>query len=130
VSLRYRHKYAADLPPGLHGQQGQTTREVPRPQDGCAPRPAHIHQVRAGEGLRDVKRRFLAYSSPSRSPDSDHLAVLARSGFVGAAPTLPGTTQVRLPPASPTRCDRPTAKVSHLYSNHSASRRRAPPLQG
>ena len=31
------------------------------------------------------KRRFLAYSFPSRSPDPHHLAVLARSDFVGAA---------------------------------------------
>jgi hypothetical protein len=42
----------------------------------------------------DVTRRFLTYSSPSRSPDPDHLAVLARPGFVRAAPTrtrhLPG----------------------------------------
>jgi hypothetical protein len=53
-----------------------------------------------------VTRRFLAYSSPSRSPDPDHLAVLARPGFVRAAPTLPGTTRLRLPPAPPSCCDR------------------------
>jgi hypothetical protein len=52
-----------------------------------------------------VTRRFLAYSSPSRSPDPDHLAVLARPGFVRAAPTLPGTTRIRLPSAPPSRCD-------------------------
>jgi hypothetical protein len=119
VSLRYRHKYAADLPHGLHGRQGQTTREVPRPhKGGCAPRPAQIRQVRAGEGLRDVTN---AGSSRTplrpRSPGPHHLAVLAHPGFVGAAPTLPGTTRIRLPPASRTRCDRPEAKVSHLHSN-------------
>jgi len=54
----------------------------------------------------DVTRRFLTYSSPSRSPDPNHLAVLARPGFVRAAPTLPGTTWFRLPPASPPCCDR------------------------
>jgi SRSO17 transposase len=54
VSLRYRHEYAADLPRGLHGQQGQTIREVPHLEGGHAPRPAHIRQVRAGEALRDV----------------------------------------------------------------------------
>src|SRR5687768_9983214 len=53
-----------------------------------------------------VKRRFLAYSSPSRLPDPDHLAVLARPVVVGAAPTLPGTTRLRLPPAPPPCCDR------------------------
>jgi hypothetical protein len=49
--------------------------------------------------------------------------VLTRPGFVGAAPALPGTTRIRQPPATPTCCDRPEAKVSHLHSNHSASRR-------
>ena len=52
-----------------------------------------------------VTHRFLAYSSPSRSPDPGHLAVLARPGFVRAAPALPGTTRLRLPSAPPSRCD-------------------------
>ena len=84
-----------------------TTRRVPRPHKqagdgGCAPFPAQIHQVRAGVALGDVKRRFLAYSSPSRSPDPPHLAVLERPGFVRAAPTQTGTTRTRLPSAPPT----------------------------
>jgi hypothetical protein len=53
-----------------------------------------------------VTRRFLAYSSPSRLPDPDHLAVLTHPGVVRAAPTLPGTTRLRLPPAPPSCCDR------------------------
>src|SRR5258707_7859930 len=52
-----------------------------------------------------------------------HLAVLRRPGFVRAAPALPGTTRIRLPSASPPCCDRTEAKVSHLHSNNSASRR-------
>jgi fermentation-respiration switch protein FrsA (DUF1100 family) len=32
--------------------------------------------------------------------------VLARPGFVGAAPALPGASRLRLPPASPPCCDR------------------------
>ena len=87
-----------------------------------APRPAHIHQVRAGVKVKDVKRRFLAYSFPPRSPDPPHLAVLGRPGFVRAAPALPGTTRIRLPSATPPCCDR-TARVSHLHSINSASRR-------
>ena len=78
----------------------------PKP-DRCAPRPAHIRQIRAGlpfEGR--TSRWFLAYSSPSRLPNPHHLAVLARPGFVRAAPTLPGTSRIRLPPASPPCCDR------------------------
>jgi hypothetical protein len=52
-----------------------------------------------------VTRRFLAYSSPSRLPDPYHLAVLARPGFVRAAPAFPGITRVKLPSAPPSRCD-------------------------
>jgi ATPase subunit of ABC transporter with duplicated ATPase domains len=43
--------------------------------------------------------------------------VLIRPGFVRAAPTLPGTTRIRLPSTPSTCCDRQTAKVSHLHSN-------------
>src|SRR5215218_2447226 len=64
-----------------------------------------------------LHHRFLAYSSPSRSPDPRHLTVLTRPGFVRAAPTLPGTPRIRLPSTPSTCCDRQTAKVSHLRSN-------------
>src|SRR3954452_7713353 len=78
--------------------------------------PSPLRQVRAAPGpdppdfepvshKGTVTRRFLAYSSPSRSPDPHHLAVLTRPGFVRAAPTLPGTTRIRLPPAPPLRYD-------------------------
>jgi hypothetical protein len=108
VSQRPRHEYAADLPRGLPDSNGKPPQEFPTPFDGngCASPPAHIRQVRAGVILRDVKRRFLAYSSPSRSPDPHHLAVLAHPGFVRAAPTLPGTTRIRLPSAPPSCCDK------------------------
>src|SRR6201999_1593283 len=56
--------------------------------------------------LEGRKRRFLAYSFPSRSPGPHHLAVLAHPGFVRAAPALPGTTRIRLPSAPPSCCDR------------------------
>ena len=52
---------------------------------GYAPPPAQIRQVRAGAVFERRKRRFLAYSFPSRSPDPHHLAVLTRPGFVRAA---------------------------------------------
>jgi len=55
LSLRPRHEYAAALPRGLPCQRLKTNPEVPHPlTDGCAPRPARIHQVRAGQSLRDV----------------------------------------------------------------------------
>jgi hypothetical protein len=43
--------------------------------------------------------------------------VLTRPGFVRAAPTLPGTTRIKLPSTPSTCCDRQKAKVSHLRSN-------------
>ena len=43
--------------------------------------------------------------------------MLIRPGFVRAAPTLPGTTRIRLPSTPSTCCDRQKAKVSHLRSN-------------
>ena len=57
-----------------------------------------------------------------------HLAVLTHLGLVGAAPTLTGTSRIRLPPASADCCDSPQAQVSHLHSNSSASRRTKPAL--
>ena len=50
-------------------------------------------------------RTFLAYTFPSRSPRPAHPAVPGRRDFVEAAPTLPGDPRLRLPPASPHRCD-------------------------
>jgi len=43
--------------------------------------------------------------------------VLVRPGFDRAAPTLPGTSRIRLPSASPPCYDRTEAKVSHLHSS-------------
>ena len=43
------------------------------------------------------KRRFLAYSFPSRSPNPRHLAVLGRPGLSGPLATLTGTTRIGLP---------------------------------
>jgi hypothetical protein len=110
-------------PPGTADLNGPGSSRRERKQRD-APRPAHIRQIRAGLQVKDVKRRFLSYSSPPRSPGPPHLAVLERPGFVGAAPTLPGTTRIRLPPAPPPCCDRTEAKVSHLHSSNSASRRK------
>src|SRR4051794_34956795 len=78
-----------------------TASEVPRPlarqvRAAPGPDPPDFEPVSHKGG---VTHRFLAYSSPSRLPDPDHLAVLARPGFVRAAPTLPGTTRIRLPSA-------------------------------
>jgi hypothetical protein len=69
------------------------------------PDPPRFEPVR---GLREVQPLVhLRYASLSCSPDPSHLAVLARPGFDGAAPTRPCVSRVRLPPASPNCCDSP-----------------------
>ncbi len=73
---------------------------------GCAPHPAHIHQIPGRSKLKGRNHRFLSYSFSSRSPDPHHLVVLARPGFVRAAPIHPGTSRDRLPPAPPPCCDK------------------------
>ena len=126
MSQRPRHGYAAGLPHGLPGPLKHTAPRVPAASvhggtHRARPVSARFEPV---SQLKDVKRRFLAYSFPPRSPDPHHLAVLARPGFVRAAPALPAAPRTRLPSATATCCDRPQAKVSHLHSNHSASRRK------
>ena len=84
--LRHRRGYPAARHPGLPSVP-PTCRGVPRLRNeggGCASRPAQIRQVRAGASLRGVKRRFLAYTCPSRSPHPRRLAVPTRHGFVEA----------------------------------------------
>jgi hypothetical protein len=99
---RPRHDYPAARRRGLPTRPEQTPQGVPRRpsnQQGCTASSPHPPGS-SWRALRRRTRRFLAYSSPSHSPDPRHLAVLTRPGFVGAAPTLPGTSRLRLPPAS------------------------------
>ncbi len=44
----------------------------------------------------------------------------AHPALSGLLPTLPGTSRVRLPSASPDRCDGPEMKVLHLHSEQQA----------
>jgi hypothetical protein len=75
---------------------------------------------------RGRKRRFLAYSFPSRSPGPHLLAVLAGSDFVGdRSPPIPsphgsGCPQLNRPAATGS-----AAKVSHLLSNQQRLRAHA-----
>jgi hypothetical protein len=75
------------------------------------PRSTGFELARNEEALH---HRFLACTVPSRSPSPTHPAVLGRPDFVAAAPTLPGVSRLRLPPASPTCHDRPAAEYFHL----------------
>jgi hypothetical protein len=107
MPLRPRCEYAAVLPRSLPGSSCPPPREFPahtlgRVRAAPGPDPPGFEPV-SHKGV--VTRRFLAYSSPSRLPDPYHLAVLARPGFVRAAPALPGITRLRLPSAPPSRCN-------------------------
>jgi hypothetical protein len=87
MPLRHRHGYAADLPHGLPDRPVQTAGRSPPPNKRQGSTASSPHPP--GSSWRHDKgalhRRFLAYSSPSRSPNPHHLAVLARPGFVRAA---------------------------------------------
>lgn len=73
----------------------------PKERPGYAPRPAQIHQIRAGVALRDVKN-----AGSSRTPL--HHARRTRTiwqywhvpALSGLLPALSGTTRIRLPSAS------------------------------
>ena len=108
MPLRPRCGYAADLPRSLPGSSCPPPREFPAHHARTGARRFRPRSTRFEPAPHqgDVTRRFLTYSSPSRLPDPHHLAVLARPGFVRAAPTLPGTTRIRLPSAPPPCCDR------------------------
>jgi hypothetical protein len=102
------------------GQPPKTSQRVPRPTTSgrvrAAPGPYPPDLSRSK--FEGRKRRFLAYSFPSRSPGPSHLAVLTRPGFVrGRLPPSPappgsGCPQLHLPGATGQ-----AVKVSHLHSN-------------
>ena len=82
LSLRHRHGYAADLPHGLPDRRSCPTRKLSaHAHGGKAPPPALIHQVRAGNLLRDVMTPVprvllfvsLAGPAPSGSTDTSRL---------------------------------------------------------
>jgi len=123
IPLRHRCGYAADLPAASLAAHAHRPGSSPPLAAG-----AHRFQPRSARfGLAPdqgaVTHRFLAYSFPSRSPDPHHLAVLTRPGLSGLLPPSPappgsGCPQLHRPAATGT-----AVKVSHLHSNHSASRR-------
>ena len=78
-------------------------------------------------GLYDIGS--FAYFSRSRKPDPHHLAVLTRPGHVRAAPTLPGTSRIGLPPAPPCLLRRNQRRRSFTSPRlDSAARRTKPAL--
>lgn len=116
VSPRVRRRLSS-WPPGqlLYTAQG-------------VPRRRRRHRVRTASGPDPpgssrcrFKRRKYAGSSRTPLHHARRTRTIwqcwIRPGFVRAAPTLPGTTRIRLPSASPPCCDRTAAQVFHLRSN-------------
>jgi hypothetical protein len=108
---RPRHGYPAALHRGLPTAEPRTAQEFPTPSTSSERVGAHrIRPISARFGVGDILRGvrtqvpLVLLSIPL--PGAHHLAVLARPGLVRAAPALPGTSRIRLPPAPPPCCDR------------------------
>jgi hypothetical protein len=121
-------------PPG--GREKVTAREFPTPAIEAGahrdrPRSVRFEPVTT---LRDVTRRFLAYTFPSRSPDPPHLTVLDTSrlcqGRLPPSPAPPGSGCPQLRQAAATTRRKRSFTPSRSTS---ASRRTLPvrqPLRG
>ena len=79
-----------------------------------------------GRRLRGFHHWFTRHSTVLPClPDPGRLAVPTRPVVVGAAPALPGTSQVKLPPASPRLLRQPGGGSFHPTRSHNASWRTA-----
>jgi hypothetical protein len=125
MPLRPRYEYAAVLPRSLPGSSCPPPREFPAHTLGeCAPLPAQIHQVSSR-----CRIKGLSHAGSSRTPLRpacrtrtiwQFWPVPALSGLLPPSPASPGSgcPQLHRPAATGS-----AAKVSHLHSNHCASRR-------
>ena len=125
MPLRPRCEYAAVFPRSLPGSSCLPPRKFPaRHTGGCAPLPAQIHQVSSR-----CRIKGLSHAGSSRTPLRparrtrtiwQYWPVPALSGLLPPSPAPPGSgcPQLRRPAATGS-----AAKVSHLHSNHCASRR-------
>jgi len=127
LPLRHRHGYHAALHRGLPAGTTSPAQEFSLRDEGArrtAPGPDP-----PGSSRSVIKGRMTPVPLVLLSvmlPDPHHLAVLARPGPVGAACHPPRHLPVQAAPSflTPTASGA-KAKVSHLHSNHSASRRTA-----
>ena len=93
IPLQPRHGYAADLHHGLLPDEKQSGAESPVDQACTAVRPRST-RLEPARRLRGFQHWFTsAYTYPSCLPGMDHLAVPAHPVVVGAAPTVPCTSQ-------------------------------------
>src|SRR5512133_4359175 len=110
-----RHEYAADLPRGLLA--GHLNRRPSRPptllvERALLPGPDPPDSSRFLSCGGSTPGSCNTCTFPSRLPGPGRLAVPTRPVVVGAAPTLPCASRVRLPPASPGRYDSPEVGLS------------------
>ncbi len=125
MPLRHRHGYHAALHRGLPAGTTSPAQEFSLRDEGArrtAPGPDP-----PGSSRSVIKGRMTPVPLVLLSvmlPDPHHLAVLARPGPVGAACHPPRHLPVQAAPSFLTpAASGARAKVSHLHSNHSASRR-------
>ena len=121
---RHRHDYAADLHRGLRPRRYRPDPESTAQQPGG-------RALQAGPDPPDsepVHRLRGVLAGSSRTPS--RLARRTRTiwqywhdpTLSGLLPPSPAPPEIRLPPASPGRCDGPATKVSHLHSVTQAPR--------
>ena len=126
MSLRHRHGYPAALHHGLPGRP-KPTQEFPTPLSAVGThrdRPDPPDSSRCA--LRDVKRRFLSYSSPPRSAGpAPSGSADARPGFVRALPPSPAPPGSGCPNSHPAATGPRRRSLTSTRTN-SASRRTKP----
>jgi len=125
MPLRHRCEYAADLPRSLPGGSCPPPRKFPaHTLDGCAPLPAQIHQVssrRRIKGMSHIGSSRIPLRHACRTRTIwQYWHAPALSGLLPPSPAPPGSGCPQLHRPATTGS---AAKVFHLHSNHSASRR-------
>jgi hypothetical protein len=127
VSQRPRHRYAADLPRGLpahgsHRHARSSRRLITGGTRRARPRSARFEPVAVlKDVITPVPRVLLSATLTGPAPSGSTGHVPALSGPLPPSPAPPGSGCPQLHPLATTR---QAMKVSHLHSNHSASRRK------
>ena len=120
LSRQHRHSYAAGLHHGLRARRNQ-----PDTKSAATLWAAAVHCTPAQ--IRQVSGRFIAYGMSALVPVSTPSRLASRTRAIwqywhvpslsGLLPALPGVSRIRLPSASPSRCDGQAVQVSHLHSD-------------
>jgi hypothetical protein len=129
LPLRPRRAYAADLQRGLPVTgftipgSSPTTRKLPKTHRS-RPRSPRFEPVDSVEGRYDIGSSRTPLDPARRTHTIwRYWRTPALSGLLPTSPAPPGSA---CPQLLPGHCDNLATKVSHLHSNHSASRRTKP----